>query len=207
MTLTKISCGSEGEEIKVSLACGQNKPDGFIGIDCVDIDGVDLVWNLNYYPWPIDDGSVDEIECSHYIEHIPFDWHDAINTATNDIYIDPGKTAPRKDGLIKFMDECYRILKPGGKMSVVSPYYSSVRAWQDPTHRRAISENTFFYFNKQWREMNKLDHYGIDSNFDFQWGYSWMGTWGQRHEEARVFATAQYINTVADIYVTLQKIA
>jgi predicted SAM-dependent methyltransferase len=183
MTTKTISSG-EGEDyvpVKVSLACGQNKPEGFIGVDVEKVDGVDVVANLEQFPWPFADDSVDEIECSHYVEHTP--------------------------DLNAFMDECYRILKPGGKMHIVAPYYSSIRAWQDPTHKRAISEMTFFYYNKGWRDSNKLDHYGIKSNFDFQWGYAWDNYWGQRSEESRAFALRHYINVVSDIYVTLEKIA
>lgn len=185
MTSTTTSFGDdeleESEEplVKISIACGQNKPEGFIGVDIVEMEGVDVVHDLNELPWPFEDESVDEIECSHYVEHV--------------------------DDLISFMDECHRILKPGGKMSVIAPYYSSIRAWQDPTHVRAISEMTWFYYNKEWRNANKLDHYGIRSDFDFVWGYAWVQPWASRSEEARNFALNHYINVVSDIYVTLTK--
>ena len=67
---------------------------------------------------------------------------------------------------MKFFNECYRILKPGGKMRHLHPYYKSVRAVQDPTHKwPPISENSYFYWDKEWREMNKLDHYPINCDF------------------------------------------
>jgi SAM-dependent methyltransferase len=128
-------------EPKLNLACGQNKVEGFFGIDLVKTEAADIAMDLEWFPWDIESESADEIICSHYVEH------------TSD--------------LIKFMDEVYRILKPGGKITIVAPYYNSIRCWQDPTHKRAISEMTFMYFNKGWRDMNKLDHYGIKSDFDF----------------------------------------
>jgi hypothetical protein len=165
--------------IKLDIGCGTNKQVGFIGVDRVELPGVDQIVDLEVYPWPWEDGSVEEIYCSHYIEH------------TTD--------------LIVFMDECYRVLQVGGKMTVVAPYYTSMRAWQDPTHKRAISEATFLYFNKGWRTANGLEHYGIKSDFDFAYGYVFSPLWQNRSEEARSFALLHYINVALDIQVTLIK--
>jgi len=166
-------------ELKIDLACGQNKQEGFFGVDIAPGENVDAVVDLEQFPWPIESDSVEEIFCSHYVEH------------TSD--------------LIKFMDEVYRILKPGGKIKIIAPYYNSIRCWQDPTHKRAISEATFFYFNKGWRETNKLDHYNIKSDFDFSYGYDLNPTWATRSEEARNFAIAHYTNVINDIHVVLTK--
>src|SRR5260221_11233482 len=84
----------------LDIACGQNKTPGFFGIDIAKAEGVDMVYDLEKFPWPIPDNSVDEATCSHYIEH------------TKDI--------------IKFMDEVHRILKQAGKILIRAPYYNSV---------------------------------------------------------------------------------
>ena len=166
-------------ELKLDLACGQRKEEGYHGVDIAPGEAVDTVMDLEKFPWKIKANSAEDIVCSHYVEHT-------------------------KD-LIKFMDECYRILKPGGKMKVVAPYYNSIRAWQDPTHTRAISDATFLYFNKGWREANKLEHYKIKSDFDFTYGYDINPTWMNRSEEARNFAIIHYTNVVNDIHVVLTK--
>ena len=170
--------------IRLDLACGDNKrPDDqfgkWLGVDIIKLPNVDIVHDLEVYPWPIKDKSVDEIFCSHYIEHT-------------------------KD-LMKFMNECHRILKDTGKMAIIAPYYNSVRAWQDPTHVRAISEFTFMYFNKEWRKNNKLEHYPITCDFDFSYGYILNGDWVNRSEEARQFAFRHYTNCINDIQVTMTK--
>lgn len=103
------------------------------------------------------------------------------------------------------MNECHRILKPGGKMQVIAPYYTSIRCWQDPTHKRAISEATFLYFNKQWRETNGLGHYPITADFDFEYGYQLEPDWANRSHEAQAFAIRTYCNVVSDIMLTLTK--
>lgn len=164
---------------RLDIACGQNKAPGFFGVDIAAAEGVDLVYDLEQFPWPFPDNSVDEATCSHYIEHT-------------------------KD-LIKFMNEVYRILKPGGKVLFLAPYYNSMRAWQDPTHTRAISEATFLYYNKDWRVANKLDHYPIICDFDFTFGYNMTPDWAMRAEEARAFAIRHYTNVVSDIQAVLTK--
>ena len=77
----------------------------------------------------------------------------------------------------KFMDECYRILKPDAKMRLVHPYYKSVRAVQDFSHKwPPISENSYLYWRKDFREGNKLTHgvYNLKCNFDFNIFYTWQ---------------------------------
>ena len=166
-------------EKRLNLACGQNKMEGFFGIDLVKTEVADAVMNLEWFPWDIESESAEEIICSHYVEH------------TTD--------------LIRFMDEVYRILKPEGKITIIAPYYTSMRCWQDPTHRRAISEATFMYFNKEWRDVNKLDHYGVKSDFDFTFGYDVDQALITRSQEYRDFAIKHYWNTVSDIHIVLTK--
>lgn len=179
------------ELIKIDLACGDNKKEGFTGVDIVKTEAVDIVFDLNQYPWPFEDNSVDEINCSHYIEHIP---HDINNP--ND----------KRDGFIQFMDELYRILKPNGKAVLTAPYYTSIRAIQDPTHLRSIGEASFYYFNKQWRDNNKLSHYGINSNFDARFSFFITNDLMLKSEEVRSEAFKHYWNAADDIIIELKKL-
>ena len=166
-------------QARLDLACGQNKTEGYFGIDIFPGETVDAAMDLEQFPWPIESNSAEDIVCNHYVEHT-------------------------KD-LIKFMDEVYRILKPGGKMRIVAPYYTSMRCWQDPTHTRAISEATFLYYNKDWRKANKLDHYNITCDFDYNYGYALYPEWISRSEEAKAFALKHYNNVASDIIVTMTK--
>lgn len=168
--------------VKIDLACGDRKKEGFKGVDIVSLPGVDIVHDLNVYPWPFEDSSVDEINCEHFVEHL---------TGSE---------------IIAFMEEVYRILKPGNKITIICPYYSSIRAMQDPTHKSFISENTFLYYNKGWRDQSKLTHYPIKCDFDFGLGYNITNPrWAMASDEARTFAIAHYNNVVDDIIVTLTK--
>jgi ubiquinone/menaquinone biosynthesis C-methylase UbiE len=166
--------------IKLDIACGQNKQQGFMGVDIASASGVDFVYDLEKFPWtPFEDNSVEEVYCSHYIEHTP-DW-------------------------MKFMDEIWRICQDGAKVTFVAPYYTSIRAWQDPTHKRAISEATFLYSDKAWREANKLDHYPIKSNFKVEKMVLFFNPpWDKKNDEAKQFAQQHYFNVVSDILVELK---
>lgn len=163
--------------IKLDIACGKNKKPGFTGVDIWE--GADIVCNLEQFPWPFEDDSVDEIFCHHYIEHTP--------------------------DLISFVNELYRIMKVGAKAELIAPYYSSIRAWQDPTHLRAISEATFYYFNKEWRFVNKLDQYPITADFDIDCRYIMEKEWLDKDGEELKFAIKHYINVVHDILAILTK--
>ena len=182
----KIERKKEKGLLKVDLACGQNKQPGFIGVDFAKAPGVDIVHDLNKFPWPFKDNEVDEVFISHYIEHIPLD-------------------TPKGDGLILFMNELYRIMKPGAKCMIVGPYYTSMRCWQDPTHRRAMSEAMFLYYNADWRKANRLDHYPITADFDYGYGYVMAPDWNGKNDDMKHFGIRHYNNVVSDIQVTLTK--
>src|SRR5262245_9443018 len=164
---------------KLDLACGQNPRDGFDGVDIFS--GAQHQVDLQRYPWPFENESVLELNCSHYIEHIPmetvtFSSGSEVCPACDG---DPGQRVlcgkcsqtgvvvkhRTKDALFAFFDECYRILVPDGWLHVVVPAHRSDRAFQDPTHRRFIAAQTFAYMNEDWRRINKLDHYNVDCNF------------------------------------------
>lgn len=187
------------EVLKLSLACGGAKPEGFKGVDIVKTKDTDYVQDLLTFPWSqFADNSVDEIECQNFVEHIPH-----------------GDS--RDDPFFQFFDEIHRILKPAefdpanpnipikGFARIVCPYYSSMRAWQDPTHQRAISEASFLYLNKQWRIDNHLDHYPVSCDFDFSYGYVIAPEWQNRNQDAQAFAIKHYNNVVTDIQVQLVK--
>ncbi|TSC51858.1 MAG: type 11 methyltransferase [Parcubacteria group bacterium LiPW_41] len=166
--------------MKLDIACGQNKREGFKGVDIISGPGVDFVWDLEQFPWePFKDNSIEEVHISHYAEHT-------------------------KD-LMKFMNEVWRICENGAKVTILGPYYTSIRAWQDPTHTRALSEATWQYFSKDWRVMNKLDHYPIHSDFSVEKIMAFFNPpWDKKSDEAKQFAQMHYFNAVSDILVELK---
>ena len=177
--------------LRYDLGCGKLKQDGFTGVDITKKGTkADIELDLLKFPWPWEDNSVDEIFCAHFIEHIPH-----------------GNGS--QDPFFEFFNEVYRVMKPNAIAKFVAPYYTSIRAWQDPTHQRAISEATFLYLTKQWRDIpqNDVAHYPIKCNFDIQ--ISPVGLypdWEGRPQEAVQYALAHYWNVALDIMAILKKI-
>jgi predicted SAM-dependent methyltransferase len=171
---------------KLDLACGQKCREGFYGVDIAAGEGVDLVCDLASFPWPFQDSSVEEAHCSHYVEHtLPVG-------------------GPR-DGLIAFMNELWRVLKPGGKVQIIHPYALTSRAFQDPTHTRFIPEATWWYFSQEWLRGQGLDHYPITADFELA-GISngFTEEWQLRSDAARGWAARHYWNVITDLVVDLK---
>ncbi len=115
--------------IRLDIGCGANKQQGFLGMDLREVEGVDIVWDLEEFPWPLDDDVCTDVLASHILEHI----------------------LPRKffhaGGGQCVMGEVWRVLKPGGQLHISCPYGVSPGYVQDPTHCNPISEATLQYFD------------------------------------------------------------
>lgn len=174
--------------LKLDLACGNHLQEGFTGVD-LTTEGTQatIAQDLLTFPWPFESNSIEEVVCSHFLEHIP-------------------KGDSAHDPLFAFMDELWRILTPGGTVKFICPYYTSVRAWQDPTHHRVISEPMFFYFDHEWRKVNALLHYPIHTNFKVEKiEHAVSEEYIGRPQEAIQYAANHYWNVILDITVLLKK--
>lgn len=168
--------------VRLDLGCGSNKLEDHIGVDSSVDCGADVVHDLTKAPYPFADASVDMIHSAHFFEHLT------------------------GDERILFMHECWRILKPEGRMDIITPYWTSMRAIQDPTHKwPPLCEMSYCYFSKSWRDANKIEHYGIRCNFDFHFSYILDGEVVKMEEEQKQFAFKHYTNAVLDLHVTLFK--
>lgn len=111
----------------IDIGCGANKQGkDWFGIDYRDIPGsVDMVQDLESFPWKIPSDSFNTAVASHVVEHIQ----------------------PTHGIFISFMNEVWRILKTGGDFLISAPYATSVGMFRDPTHVNFINEETFTYFD------------------------------------------------------------
>jgi SAM-dependent methyltransferase len=66
---------SDTAPVRIDLGCGNNKREGFIGLDFVDAPAVDHVLDLTQDRYPFDDSSVDEVFSAHFLEHIAMPNH------------------------------------------------------------------------------------------------------------------------------------
>jgi hypothetical protein len=167
--------------LKLDLGCGDLPKEGFTGVDISSSKSA-IKCDLTKFPWPWTEESVEEVFCCHFLEHVP------------------GKLR------IPFMDELWRILIPEGVATIVVPYWSSARSVQDPTHEwPPISEQSFLYFNKQWRIDNKLTHYLGTCDFDFTYGHSLDPETAARADEVRMSWIKHYLNAASDLQVIMTK--
>lgn len=111
--------------MKLNLGCGKDikpKSEDWVNVNKVNLEGVDVVHDLNTFPYPFGDNSVDYIFMSHTLEHL--------------------------DDIVRVMEELWRILEDNGKLEIIVPYYKSKNAFNDPTHRIFFTEKTMDYFTK-----------------------------------------------------------
>lgn len=157
-------------------------------MDAIAFEKVKHVMDVRKAPWPWPDGSVEEIHCSHFLEHL---------------------TAMER---VSFVNECQRVLKPGGKVTVVVPHWASSRAYGDPTHQwPPVSEMWFMYISKAWRSANAphtdAKHLagGFACDFEATWGYSMRGDLMVRNTEYQQYALTNFKDAAQDIVATLTK--
>lgn len=115
--------------MKLNLGCGIKKIDGYIGVDNIETEAVDIIHDLNVFPYPFEDNSVNEILMDNVLEHL--------------------------DDVIKIMEELHRISTPGAIINIKVPYFKSNSAYTDPTHKHFFTETSFKYFT----ENNPLNFY------------------------------------------------
>lgn len=164
----------------LDLACGAVKKEGYEGVDVLDLPGVDFVWDLEDFPWPWSDDSVEGVHSAHFVEHV--------------------------HNLVGFMGELWRVCKDGAEVTIEHPYQFNVRAWQDPTHVRCLNEVSFFYFDKEWRGLNRAE-FGLT---DFEVvdviaipEPTWQKISEEMPEEFERSARNQ-INVISDLHWTLR---
>ena len=178
----KSRAKAEPKELKIDLGCGPNKREGFTGVDVRQFDGkVDVVADLRK-KWPFADGSVSEAHTSHFVEHL--EAHERIH----------------------FVNELYRVLKPGGKCQLIVPHWASCRAYGDLTHKwPPVSEFWFYYLSKEWRATNAPHNDGYVCDFECGWGYSLHQSIMARNQEYQQNAIQFYKEAAQDIIATLTK--
>lgn len=114
--------------MKLNLGCGQNKVEGYVNVDRAH--DPDQKVDLEAFPWPWADSSVEMIRAHHILEHL-------------------GKDT---EVFIGVMKEIYRVCKNGAKVEIVVPHPRHDDFMNDPTHVRPITLNVLALFSKKWNE-------------------------------------------------------
>lgn len=104
----------------LDFGCGTAKVKNAIGVDKFLLPGVDVVADLDVYPYPFADNVFDKVYMNDIIEHLP--------------------------DTIKTMEEIYRICKPNAKVYIRTINWNSHYNAMDPTHVRTFHERSFDFF-------------------------------------------------------------
>ena len=109
--------------MKLNLGCWNDYRAGWVNVEHPDnarLVKADVYQDLNATPYEFEDSSADEIYMSHVLEHL--------------------------DNPITVMDECWRILKPNGRLTVRVPHFTDANTYRDLTHKRGFAFGFMDYF-------------------------------------------------------------
>jgi SAM-dependent methyltransferase len=163
---------------KVNLGGGNDKISGYFNIDILQMPNVDLVCDINE-GIPLPDNSVAEIITNHCLEHL--------------------------DDTVHIMQEIYRICSHGAIVKIKVPYFKSVGAFKDPTHKQFFTEKTFEYFDRSYIISGTLPEYQLPVNFITEKiAYVWSKPWMRYLPFKQSFFLKYFWNIARTIYFELR---
>jgi SAM-dependent methyltransferase len=96
---------------------------------------IDVAWNLERRPWPWEPDSITIIRAYSVLEHLSISLLDSLN-------------------------ECWRILKPGGRLDIKLPLWDKEETWNDPTHRWQFGHEALNLFDPTTERGKRYQFYG-----------------------------------------------
>ena len=119
--------------MKLQIGAGGKAKEGWVNLDLAPLPGINVVHDLNVYPWPFEDNQFEYILAIDVLEHL--------------------------DNLVKAMEEIHRILKKDGVLELRVPFWNSYSFNTDPTHKIRFSEDTLRFFVKDSAFCNDRFYY------------------------------------------------
>ena len=109
---------------KLNIGCGTDSRINYVNLDKIQLKGVDVVHDLDKYPWPFKNNYFDEVYGQDVIEHL------------RDFF--------------KAMQEIHRISKQGATVRLVVPYWHSSSAFY-PNHHYFFNVDSMKFFTEKYR--------------------------------------------------------
>ena len=129
----------------INLGSGKDYQPGWLNLDVEGRTQPDLLLDLaqplalplaaespTAGPLLIEEGSIDVINANNVLEHVP--------------------------NLVGMMGNALRLLSLGGEFRIEVPYEHAASAWQDPTHVRALNENSWIYYTEWFWYLGWYEH-------------------------------------------------
>jgi len=126
----------------INIGCGNQifkstKDIQWMNLDCVALDGVDCILDLEQFPYSLKSDFFDYIYCHQTLEHL--------------------------SDKVKVMNELYRISKNGAIIDIHVPYFSNCGAFCHAEHQSFFGYNTFDYWCNSSNEMCPDAHFRMIS--------------------------------------------
>lgn len=109
------------KHIRINLGCGNKYIEGFIGVDRSPCLAADILCDIAR-SLPFRDNSVDEFYLDNLIEHVP--------------------------DIPALMAEVVRTSTNNAKVTIITPHFTSLSSWKDPTHLHHLSYFSFDHFER-----------------------------------------------------------
>ena len=130
---------------QINLGSGKDYKPGWLNLDVIDRAEPDLVLDLGQpqtfpiegvtrfgQPFRLECGSVEKVYANNVLEHVP--------------------------DLPCLMTNVLALLADGGEIEIEVPYEKARTAWQDPTHIRAMNENSWIYYTEWFWYLGWYEH-------------------------------------------------
>jgi hypothetical protein len=137
--------GEPWQPTRINLGSGKSYQAGWLNLDIEAHTNPDLLLDLSgpiafpiaavsetVGPVLLEEGSVHHIEANNVLEHVP--------------------------NLSRLMGNCLRLLATGGELRIEVPIEGAATAWQDPTHVRAMNENSWIYYTEWFWYLGWFEH-------------------------------------------------
>lgn len=113
--------------LKLNLGCGGKIYDGWVNVDKYDHYPIDILHDLETFPYPFDDDSCNEILLSHVLEHL-------------------GRDTEVFNNIVK---ELFRVCCHDALIHIIVPHPRHDNFLSDPTHVRPINEHVIALYDKK----------------------------------------------------------
>jgi len=114
--------------LKLNIGCGNKRVEGYLGVDKFRCDAADYICDIENEKLPFEDNTITAIILDNAIEHF---------------YDIP-----------KVINELVRVSRKGTIIKIITPHFSSLSSWIDPTHIHHLSYFSFDHFEKSSNPQN-----------------------------------------------------
>lgn len=195
--MPRDACGADvaiAAGLKLNLGCGNRRFEGFVNVD--KYGSPDVQHDLEQFPWPWPDSSVDQVRLIHVLEHLGRD----------------------PEVFIGVMKELFRVCRHGAQVEIVVPHPRHDNFLGDPTHVRVINLQVMTLFDRrlcdEWQRAGFANtplaiYHGVDFRVAKHTlvpdePYTTFVSEGQMTVEELEVAARERNNVIAEIHLLLE---